>query len=137
MTSRPALIVDTGDPTPPYEQLRRQLAHGRQPITWLQDCRLDEVGQLAADLGLAAGTVGRTYRELESAGLVSSRRGGGTRVSATVPALSDAERAQLVHTYAEAFVQRAALLGADQELILSAVARALRLEPAANAAIPR
>jgi len=137
MTSRPALIVDTGDPTPPYEQLRRQLADLIESAVLQSGDRLPPVRQLAADLGLAAGTVGRTYRELESAGLVSSRRGGGTRVSATVPALSDAERAQLVHTYAEAFVQRAALLGADQELILSAVARALRLEPAANAAIPR
>ena len=26
VTARPALIVDTDDPTPPYEQLRRQLA---------------------------------------------------------------------------------------------------------------
>jgi DNA-binding transcriptional regulator YhcF (GntR family) len=137
MTSRPALIVDTGDPTPPYEQLRRQLADLIESAVLQPGDRLPPVRQLAADLGLAAGTVGRTYRELESAGLVSSRRGGGTRVSATVPALSAAERAQLLHTYAEAFVQRAALLGADQELILSAVARALRLGPAANAAVPR
>ena len=26
MTTRPALIVDAADPTPPYEQLHRQLA---------------------------------------------------------------------------------------------------------------
>ena len=26
MTARPLLTVDTGNPTPPYEQLRRQLA---------------------------------------------------------------------------------------------------------------
>jgi DNA-binding transcriptional regulator YhcF (GntR family) len=137
MSPRPALIVDTGDPTPPYEQLRRQLADLIESAVLQPGDRLPPVRQLAADLGLAAGTVGRTYRELESAGLLSSRRGGGTRVSATVPALSDAERAQLVHTHAEAFVQRAALLGADQQLILTAVARALRLEPAVNPAVPR
>jgi len=137
MSPRPALIVDTGDPTPPYEQLRRQLADLIDSAVLHPGDRLPPVRQLAADLGLAAGTVGRTYRELESAGLVSSRRGGGTRVSAAVPALSDAERAQLVHTHAEAFVQRAVLLGADQQLILTAVARALRLEPAVSPAVPR
>jgi DNA-binding transcriptional regulator YhcF (GntR family) len=137
MSARPALIVDTGDPTPPYEQLRRQLADLIESAVLHAGDRLPPVRQLAADLGLAVGTVARTYRELESVGLVSSRRGGGTRVSATVPALSDAQRAQLVHTYAEAFVQRAALLGADPQLIQTAVARALRLEPAANPAVPR
>ena len=138
MSPRPALIVDTGDPTPPYEQLRRQLADLIESAVLQPGDRLPPVRQLAADLGLAVGTVARTYRELESAALVSSRRGGGTRVSATVPALSDDQRTQLVHAHAEAFVQRSALLGADQQLILSAVARALRrLEPAANPAVPR
>jgi DNA-binding transcriptional regulator YhcF (GntR family) len=35
----------------------------------------------AGDLGLAVGTVARAYRELESAGLVRSRRGGGTHIA--------------------------------------------------------
>ena len=71
--------------TPPrrYEQLRRQLVGmiaagdlpGRRPAASLR--------QLAGDLGLAVGTVARSYRELEAAGLVTSRRGGGTRVAAT------------------------------------------------------
>lgn len=137
MTSRPALIVNADDPTPPYEQLRRQFVDLIETAVLQPGDRLPPVRQLAADLGLATGTVARTYRELESAGLVSSRRGGGTRVSATVPALSDAQRAQLVHTQAEAFVQRAAMLGADQQLILTAVARALRLELSANPAVSR
>jgi DNA-binding transcriptional regulator YhcF (GntR family) len=130
MTPRPALIVDTGDPTPPYEQLRRQFTELIEAGVLRPGDRLPPVRQLAADLGLAIGTVARTYRELDSAGLITSRRGGGTRVTATVPELSEAQRAHLVHEHAEAFVQRVVLLGADQQEILDAVARAIELERA-------
>jgi DNA-binding transcriptional regulator YhcF (GntR family) len=125
MTARLLLIVDTGNPTPPYEQLRRQLAELIQSAALTPGDRLPPLRQLAADLGLAVGTVARAYRELESAGLVSSRRGGGTRVSATVPNLSDSERQRLLHNHARAFVQQAALLGADQQQILRAISQAL------------
>ena len=125
MTARLLLIVDTGNPTPPYEQLRRQLAELIQSAALTPGDRLPPLRQLAADLGLAVGTVARAYRELESAGLVSSRRGGGTRVSATVPSLSDSERQRLLHNHARAFVQQAALLGADQQQILRAISQAL------------
>jgi DNA-binding transcriptional regulator YhcF (GntR family) len=70
MTTRPALIVDTADPTPPYEQLRRQLAGLIRSGVLEPGGRLPPLRQLAADLGLAVGTVARAYRELESAGLV-------------------------------------------------------------------
>ena len=125
MTTRPALIVDTGDPTPPYEQLRRQLADLIESAVLQPGDRLPPLRQLAADLGLAVGTVARAYRELESAGLISSRHGGGTRVAATAPALSEAQREQLVHKHARAFVQQAVLLGADRQQILGAVTQAM------------
>ena len=67
----------------------------------------------------------RAYRELESAGLISSRRGGGTRVSATAPSLSESERQRLLRSHARAFVQQAALLGADEQQILGAITEAL------------
>jgi DNA-binding transcriptional regulator YhcF (GntR family) len=123
--SGPLLRVDTGDPTPPYEQLRRQLAGLIGSGTLAPGDRLPPLRQLAADLGLAVGTVARAYRELESAGLVSSRRGGGTRVAATAPALSDADRQRLLSQHASAFVQQAALLGASEQQILGAISRAL------------
>ena len=123
--TRPALIVDTADPAPPYEQLHRQRAElihcaVLEPGDWLPPLR-----QLAADLDLAAGTVARAYRELESAGLVSSRRGGGTRVTATAPVLPDSQHQQLLHEHARSFVQQAARLGADERQILGAVSHAL------------
>jgi len=125
MTARPLLIVDTGNPTPPYEQLRRQLAELIQSTALRPGDRLPPLRQLAADLGLAIGTVARAYRELESAGLVRSRRGGGTHVTAAAPSLSDSERQRLLHHHAKAFVQQATLLGADEQQILGAISQAL------------
>jgi hypothetical protein len=58
-------------------------------------------------------------------GLVSSRRGGGTRVSATAPSLSDSERQQLLRSHARTFVQQATLLGADEQQILDTITQAL------------
>lgn len=123
MTGRPALTVVTDDPTPPYEQLRRQLMELIRYGVLAPGDRLPPLRQLAADLGLAVGTVARTYRELEVAGVVVSRRGGGTRVAA-VPS-SGSDPAEALTDRAAAFVREGRLLGADDEQIVSAVARAL------------
>lgn len=122
MTDRPALTVVTDDPTPPYEQLRRQLVELIRYGVLAPGDRLPPVRQLAADLGLAVGTVARTYRELEVAGVVISRRGGGTRVAAP-PAGTDP--AEALRERAAAYVREARLLGADEAQIVAAVARAL------------
>ena len=122
MTSAPSLRVVTSDPTPPYEQLRRQFVDLIGTGVLSPGDRLPPLRQLAADLGLAVGTVARTYRELEAAGLVVSRRGGGTRVRAD---LSRPTPLGAVHDRAEAFVREARLLGADDDAIRTAVARVI------------
>ncbi|UFU02344.1 GntR family transcriptional regulator [Ruania suaedae] len=73
--------IDDGDPTPPYAQLRRQLLALVHSGALPAGARLPPIRQLAADLGVAAGTVARAYRELEDSGHLVSRRGGGTRVA--------------------------------------------------------
>jgi DNA-binding transcriptional regulator YhcF (GntR family) len=83
--------------------------------------RLPTVRQLAADLGVAAGTVMRAYAALEGEGLVVTRRGGGTAVSDAPPALSDAERAQRLAELAATTVAQARRLGAADEEIRRAV----------------
>lgn len=104
------VTVDLLDPTPPYEQLRRQLADLIGSGVLSPGDRLPPVRQLAADLGLATGTVARTYKELEQSGYVRSRRGGGTRVAATAPAPPSPERA--LEEAAAAYLERARALGA-------------------------
>ncbi|MET7426229.1 GntR family transcriptional regulator [Dactylosporangium sp. NPDC005555] len=116
------LVVVASDPTPPYEQLRRQLAALITTGALPAGARLPPLRQLAGDLGLAVGTVARTYRELESAGLVESRRGGGTSVATAVPVPAAAD---LLRLAAADFVHRALSTGATPAAIIAAVHREL------------
>ncbi|WSX33929.1 GntR family transcriptional regulator (plasmid) [Streptomyces sp. NBC_00984] len=129
----PAIRVDTTSQAPPYEQIRAQLAALIRTGRLTEGERLPTVRQLAADLGLAPGTVARAYRELEAAELIRTRRGAGTRVAAlpSEPHLHDAE--QLI-TLARDFTSAARALGADTEDILTAVRDALSPGPTSSSA---
>lgn len=133
MTAPPPLrvTVTVTDPTPPYEQLRRQLEDLVRAGVLRPGDRLPPLRQLAADLGLAPGTVARTYRELEKSGLVVSRRGGGTRVRA--PAREPVRPDDALLRRAEVFVQEARRLGAGDAAVRAAVAAALARTPLAQA----
>ncbi len=130
------LSVDTDDPTPPYEQLRRQLEHAVRLGTLPGGHRLPPIRQLARDLGLAVGTVARAYRELEAGGLVSGSRGGGTRV---LPAAADrpqdvgTRRDQAIAELTRRYVADGRLVGAADADLLNAVRTALRATGAAGA----
>ncbi|GIH03000.1 GntR family transcriptional regulator [Rhizocola hellebori] len=88
------IVIDAGSPTPPYEQLRAQLAKQIQDRSLAVGTRLPTIRRLAADLGLAVNTVGRAYRELEEAGLIETRGRAGSFVSAAgEQALEQAHRA--------------------------------------------
>lgn len=116
-----AVRVDASDPTPPYEQLRRQLAGAIQAGTLASGTRLPTVRQLAGDLALAPGTVMRAYSELEASGLVTTRRGLGTVVAHLVPDAAGVRIAAL----AAGFVTQARAAGAGPDDIRSAVEAAL------------
>lgn len=74
------ITLDLSDPVPPYEQIRRQLSSLIAVGALEPGSRLPTVRSLAADLGIAAGTVARAYKELEQSGLIESRRRNGTIV---------------------------------------------------------
>jgi DNA-binding transcriptional regulator YhcF (GntR family) len=114
------LTVDPGDPTPPYEQLRRQLVDLITARLLPVGERLPPVRQLAGDLGLAPGTVARAYRELERAGLLTTRRGAGTRVAAV-----SGDAGNFLADLAETFVRRARTLGYSDAQIDEAIGRAV------------
>ena len=80
------ISVNLGSATPPYAQIRTQIASLITAGTLAPGTRLPTVRSMAADLGIAAGTVARAYKELELAGLVHTRRRNGT-VVAGPPAL--------------------------------------------------
>jgi DNA-binding transcriptional regulator YhcF (GntR family) len=81
-TGLPEVEIDTKSSTPPYEQVRTRLAElitsGELPV----GAKLPTVRGLAEQLGVAANTTARAYRELESAGLIETRGRRGTFVSA-------------------------------------------------------
>ena len=75
------ITLDAGSPVPPFEQVRAQIQAAVDAGRFGPEERLPTVRQLAADLGLAANTVARAYRELEAAGLVETRGRHGTFVA--------------------------------------------------------
>ena len=74
--------VDANHPTPLYHQLDRSIrfaiATGKLGI----GDQLPTVRQLAVDLRINANTVAKVYTELERSGVVETRRGVGTFVTA-------------------------------------------------------
>ena len=84
------IIIDLRSATPPYEQIRSQISSLVAVGDLAPGSRLPTVRSLAADLGVAVGTVARAYKELEAAGVVESRRRGGTIVAGVAPGAGDA-----------------------------------------------
>ncbi|MFF4772778.1 GntR family transcriptional regulator [Microtetraspora fusca] len=111
--------VDVTSPSPPYEQIRAQLAELIRCGVLGADTRLPPVRQLAADLGLAAGTVARAYKELEQGGYVTGKRGGGTRVLAQ-PEPGPA-REELIREHARAYLAEVVRLGGTAEEAVAAL----------------
>lgn len=121
----PLLHVDTDDPMPVYEQLRSQLADLIASGSLRPGDRLPPLRQLAADLDLAVGTVGRAYKLLEADDLVRSRRGAGTRVHRSTVQQSAADTRAALADQATAFARQVRLLRVDDADALAAVAAAL------------
>ncbi|GAA4429970.1 GntR family transcriptional regulator [Georgenia halophila] len=114
------IVIDAASATPPYEQVRAQLAGQITAGTLVVGTRLPTVRGLAGDLGLAVNTVARSYRQLEEAGLVETRGRAGTVVSsAGVHALDVAEAA------ARRYAETVRGVGLDREQSLQIVRTAL------------
>jgi GntR family transcriptional regulator len=75
--------IDSRDATPIYAQLERALRAAVATGRLRPGDQLPTVRQLAVDLRVNANTVARVYAELERAGVLETRRGVGSFVSAT------------------------------------------------------
>jgi DNA-binding transcriptional regulator YhcF (GntR family) len=116
--------IDPDSPTPPYEQLREQIARMIASGTLAPGTRLPSIRQLATDLQLAPGTVARSYRELERDRLVVPHRRHGTVVTAPADRTPQAARDQ-VTTAARRYATLVAQLGVDASEALGQVQAAL------------
>lgn len=132
MSTHLTIGVDLDDPTPPYEQLRRQLTLLIETGQLPAGERLPTLRHLARDLGLAVGTVNRAYRELESVGLIRTSRGGGTRVEAR-PRPDARQREAQLRDLASTYAVAAATLGVTEEAAAAALYAAWPATPSREA----
>lgn len=75
--------IDARDRTPIYAQLERGLRAAIATGRLTPGDQLPTVRQLAVDLRVNANTVARVYAELERAGVIETRRGVGSFITAT------------------------------------------------------
>lgn len=115
------IAVDPLSATAPYEQLRAQLSEqarsGALPVGY----RLPTVRGLAGELGLAANTVAKAYRALETDGVIETRGRNGTFVAAAGDAA-----ARHSATAAQEYAEQARRLGLAQADALTLAQDAVR-----------
>lgn len=118
---RRMLVIDPNADRPPFEQVRDGIAALVDDGTLAPGERLPTVRGLATDLGIAANTVARAYKELEQAGVVATRGRKGTFVvdAEDQPWRRDAEAA------ADAFAARLRELGVPPGVGLELASRAI------------
>lgn len=104
------LRVDVTSRTPIFEQMRVAIIDAVRDGRLPAGTRMPTVRQLAGEIGLAVNTVARTYRELETAGIIETRGRQGSFVARLDP--TDSAMAAAAHAYAEAV--RALGLGAAE-----------------------
>lgn len=116
-----ALSIDPRDPLPIYAQLERAIRHAVQSAEWKAGHRLPTVRSLAVELKINANTVAKVYSELEREGLLETRRGVGTFVTARpahVAQIPAAQKQEKLAWIVERFAAEAAASGISiRELI--------------------
>ena len=104
--------IESTSATPPFEQVRAHIAGLIARGELSPGTKLPTVRQLAADVGLAANTAARVYRELESDGLIVTHGRRGTFVSSEITETgSVSEVAAQARAAASEFTAQARRLG--------------------------
>ena len=111
--------IDPQSSVPPFEQIRVGVVNAANSGTLAVGTRMPPVRALAEDLGLAANTVAKAYRQLEQEGVLETRG----RHGSFIKAANDSDRA--LQQAAAAFASRAHQLGVPASHALKAVKAAL------------
>jgi GntR family transcriptional regulator len=120
--------IDPRDATPIYAQLERGLRAAMATSRLRPGDQLPTVRQLAVELQINANTVARVYAELERAGVIETRRGVGSFVSATpTEAHPPRERDRRVRAFVTRVLADADAAGIGLDNLIAAL-RAHRLE---------
>jgi GntR family transcriptional regulator len=119
------LSVDPDRALPVYEQVREQIKRMVASGTLPAGTRLPTIRQLAADLGLAKGTIERAYDLLESDTVIKTQGRKGSFVMEMAKATKHQQTIAL-DAAAESLIVTARQLGADENSTLDAVRRVWR-----------
>lgn len=113
--------IGQADGIPYYAQIVTQVRYLIATGRLAAGEQLPPVRKLAEQLTLNPNTVARAYRELESAGLVASRRGAGVFVSDGVSPLSKKEKTRVLTEKIDNLLSAARQLGIDRETLLKLI----------------
>jgi len=114
-------MIDRIDPKsaiPIYRQITDGIRRGVAAGLLAPGERLPSVRDLAARLLVNPNTVAKVYRDLERDGLLDTRRGDGTYVSADAAAMAEAERRRLLSDQLRAVARDVRAFGLSQEAAL-------------------
>ncbi len=110
-----ALRVDPTSSTPIWSQIeegvRRLVASGALPLGG----PVPSVRDLARELRVNPATVAKAYQRLADAGILTVRRGEGTFVAETAPAMNRTERSRTLRDGATRYASLAATIGATPD----------------------
>ncbi|HEX9000777.1 MAG TPA: GntR family transcriptional regulator [Blastocatellia bacterium] len=127
--------INPDDPMPIYAQLERAIRFAIATDKLRIGEQLPTVRQLAVDLKINANTVAKVYAELERTGIVETRRGVGTFVSARQPAaamrLMRGDHERELRAFAERILAEAYKLGFSLDEVVEQLEKELKEESAA------
>jgi GntR family transcriptional regulator len=120
------IYISANDGVPIYHQIVTQVKHLVAAGRLKPGQELPPIRTLAQQLLVNPNTVARAYRELEAAGIVSSRRGAGTHVSDEGSPLARKERIKILNDRIDALLAEAAQLEVNFEQLTDLIEKRRR-----------
>jgi GntR family transcriptional regulator len=115
--------ISTRDGVPIYVQIVTQVKQMVASGRLVPGDELPTIRALAEQILVNPNTVARAYRELETAGVVATRRGSGTVIASEGSPLARKERSKILAGRADALVAEARHLGFSIEELIEIVRR--------------
>jgi GntR family transcriptional regulator len=112
------LHISPSDGVPIYQQIVNQLKYLAASGRLQAGEQLPAVRKLAEQLLVNPNTVARAYRELESDGVVTSRRGAGVFVAAGVSPLAKREQNKILYERLDMLLAEARQMNVDLETLV-------------------
>ena len=112
------LYISPHDGVPIYQQIVNQVKYLTASGRLAAGEQLPPVRKLAEQLLVNPNTIARAYRELESAGVLATRRGAGVFVAEGVSPLSRREQTRILNERLDMLLAEAAQMDVDLETLI-------------------